>query len=107
MVNVAGMYSKERLENLQAINATYCRALRVGDEVQLGNRDDPMNPYPRGEHPYGRVHSINGPPDARVINVKLEGSRAGSWAHCDMLSINPYLTLTFTLTRPILHGARC
>ena len=54
-MNVAGMYSKERLENLQAINATYGRALRVGDAVQLGNEDDPLYPYRGGERPYGRV----------------------------------------------------
>ena len=94
-MNVAAIYSKERTTNLYPIMATYGRVLRVGDAVQLGNPDDSQDPYAKmNERPYGRVASIHGPPDARVINVKLEGKNAGSWAHCDTLSLNPFLTLS-------------
>lgn len=94
-MNVAAIYSKERTTNLYPIMATYGRVLRVGDAVQLGNPDDSEDPYAKmNERPYGRVASIHGPPDARVINVKLEGKNAGSYAHCDTLSLNPFLTLS-------------
>ena len=85
-------YEKERLENISRIMPTYASFLRVGDEVSLGLRDDPLYPYSDTDRPQGTIESIFGPEGNQVINVKLDDKFGGKIAHCDVRTLNPYLS---------------
>lgn len=86
-------YTQERLENISHIMPTYAAFLKPGDRVKMGMVEDPLFPEVyRNARPLGVVESIVGPEGSEVINVKLDDAFGGKMAHCDVLSVNPYLT---------------
>ena len=86
-------YSQERLENISHIMPTYAAFVRPGDRVKLGLEGDTLFPEAyRGNRPMGTVESVVGPDNNQVVNIKLDEKFGGRMAHCDVLSLNPYLS---------------
>lgn len=86
-------YSQERIENLSKLLPTYAAFLNKGDNVHLGIRSDPLFPETyRNSRPLGTVESVYGPEGSQVIAVRLGNDWGNQVAHCDVRSLNPYLS---------------